>query len=63
MKIIDIYWKWSPNDPASPHFYAVDVEIKDGFLICTDVDGNIHAYSLSDIHSYHIMLRAPQNCQ
>lgn len=63
MKIIDIYWRWTPDDERPAHFYAVNVEIKDGFLICIDVDDNIHAYSLSDIHSYHVIHKAPQNCQ
>lgn len=63
MKMIDIYWRWTREDELPLHVYATEVEVKNGFLILTDVDDNIHAYRLSDIHSYHIMLKAPQNCQ
>lgn len=64
MKIIEIYWKFATeHNPRPLQVYAADIEIKDNFLICTDADDNIHAYNLDMIGEYHIILKAPQNCQ
>lgn len=61
--LIDIYWREYVNDTKDLHFYATNVEVDNNFLICTDVDDNIHAYNMEDIYSYHITRKAPQNCQ
>ena len=64
MKLIEIYFKFATESCPKPiQNYATEIEIKNGFLICTDVDDNIHAYNLDMIGSYHIILKAPQNCQ
>lgn len=63
MKIIEIYWRKHVKEQKPIHNYATKIEVSDNFLICTDVDDNIHAFNMEDILSYHIMLEAPQNCQ
>lgn len=63
MKIIEIFWREHVKDQKPIHNYVTEVEVGYNFLICTDVDDNIHAYNMEDILSYHIMLKAPQNCQ
>ena len=63
MLLIEIYWRDYVKDKNDLHFYATNVEVDNNFLICTDVDDNIHAYNMEDISSYHITRKAPQNCQ